>query len=64
MALPDITLRNLGKSRGGITPGELGQHVIKALTARLAGSVNFEKLLQSGSGAAGKAGSTLKGLFK
>lgn len=64
VALPDITLRNLGKSRGGITPGELGQHVAKALTAKLAGTVNFEKLLQSGSGAAGKAGSTLKGLFK
>jgi hypothetical protein len=62
VALPDITLRNLGKARGGMTPGELGQQVAAAVTARLAGAVNFEKLLQSG--AAAKAGPALKGLFK
>ena len=62
--LPDITLRNLGKARGGITPGELGQHVAAALTARLANAVNFERLLQSGGGATAKAGSAVKGLFK
>jgi hypothetical protein len=62
VALPDITLRNLGKARGGLTPGELGQHVASALTAKLAGAVNFEKLLQSGGAA--KAGSTIKGLLK
>jgi hypothetical protein len=36
--------------------------VAAALTAKLAGAVNFEKLLQSG--AAAKAGSAIKGLFK
>ena len=64
VALPDILLRNLGKARGGITPGELGQHVAAALTARLANAVNFERLLQSGGGATAKAGSAVKGLFK
>ena len=64
VALPDITLRNLGKTRGGITPGELGQHVAAALTAKLANAVNFEKLLQSSGGAAAKAGSAVKGLLK
>ena len=62
VVLPDITLRNLGKARGGLTPGELGQQVAAAVTAKLAGAVNFEKLLQSG--AAAKAGSAVKGLFK
>jgi hypothetical protein len=64
VALPDITLKNLGKARGGITPGELGQEVVKALTAKLGSAVNFDRLLKSSEGAAGKAGSTLKGLFK
>jgi hypothetical protein len=63
VTLPDITLRNLGKARGGMTPGELGQQVAAALTTKLASAVNFERLLQSGGGAA-KAGSALKGLFK
>lgn len=63
VTLPDITLRNLGKARGGITPGELGQQVAEALTARLANAVNFERLLQSSGGTA-KAGSALKSLFK
>ena len=63
VALPDITLRNLGKARGGMSPGELGQQVAAAVTAKLAGTVNFERLLQSGGGAT-KAGSALKGLLK
>ncbi len=63
VALPDITLRNLGKARGGMSPGELGLQVAAAVTAKLAGTVNFERLLQSGGGAA-KAGSALKGLLK
>jgi hypothetical protein len=62
--LPDITMRNLGKTRGGITPGELGQEVAKALIAKLGSAVNFEGLLKSTEGAAGKAGAAVKGLFK
>ena len=62
--LPDITLRNLGKAKGGITPGELGQEVASALKARLAGAISFDKLLKSGGEALDKAGAKIKGLFK
>ena len=70
LALPDITLRNLGKARGGMTPGELGQEIATALEQRLAASVNFDRLRKS----AGQqienadkqiknAGSAISGLF-
>jgi hypothetical protein len=64
VALPDITMRNLGKARGGITPGELGQQVAGVLIAKLGSAVNFEGLLKSTDGVAGKAGSAVKGLLK
>lgn len=64
VTLPDITLKNLGKAKGGITPGELGQEVARALTAKLVSAVNFDRLLKSTDGAASKAGSAIKGLFK
>lgn len=62
--LPDITMKNLGKAKGGITPGELGQQVAAALIAKLGSAVNFEGLLKSTDSAAGKAGAAVKGLFK
>jgi hypothetical protein len=34
--LPDIQLRNVGKGRGGVTPGELAKIVVDALAARIA----------------------------
>jgi hypothetical protein len=34
--LPDIQLRNIGKDRGGVTPGELAKIVVDALVARIA----------------------------
>ncbi|MGH8680094.1 MAG: hypothetical protein ACREVP_01120 [Burkholderiales bacterium] len=34
--LPDIQLRNVGKERGGVTPGELAKIVVDALAARIA----------------------------
>jgi hypothetical protein len=34
--LPDIQLRNVGKGRGGVTPGELAKVVVDALVARIA----------------------------
>lgn len=64
VVLPDIVLKNLGKARGGITPGELGHEVARALTAKLVNAVNFDRLLKSTDGAAGKAGSAIKGLFR
>lgn len=32
--LPDITLSNIGKNRGGVTPGELAQVIVDAVIAR------------------------------
>jgi hypothetical protein len=34
--LPDIQLRDVGKGRGGVTPGELAKIVVDALVARIA----------------------------
>ena len=62
--LPDITLRHLGKSRGGVTAGELGQEIVGALKSRLTGAVSFDKLLKSGAAALDKAGAAIKGLLK
>ena len=62
--LPDITLKNIGRAKGGITPGELGQEVAGALKARLTGAVSFDRLMKSAGEALGKAGSAIKGLFK
>mgnify|MGYP001574477584 FL=1 len=62
--LPDITLKNLGRAKGGITPGELGQEVAGALKAKLTGAVSFDRLMKSAGEALDKAGSAIKGLFK
>lgn len=62
--LPDITLHNIGKARGGITPGELGQEITAALKSKLAVSVNFDRLLKSTGQTLDKAGESIKGLFK
>ena len=62
--LPDITLKNLGKARGGISPGELGQEIAGALKARLSAAVSFDRLMKSTGEALEKAGSAVKGLFK
>jgi hypothetical protein len=62
--LPDITLKNLGKAKGGISPGELGQEITGALKAKLTGAVSFDRLMKSSGEALDKAGSAVKGLFK
>jgi hypothetical protein len=62
--LPDIVLRDLGKAKGGITPGELGGEIVKALRTRLAANVNFNALAKSAGSAVEKAGSAIKGLFR
>jgi len=62
--LPDITLKNLGKAKGGISPGELGQEVAGAMKARLTGAVSFDRLLKSSGEALESAGAKVKGLFK
>jgi hypothetical protein len=62
--LPDITLKNLGKAKGGISPGELGQEITGALKAKLTAAVSFDRLMKSTGEALEKAGSAVKGLFK
>ena len=61
--LPDITLKNIGRSQGGVTPGELGGIVANAIRSRLLASFSFDRLLQSGSQVLDKAGAAIKGLF-
>ncbi len=62
--LPDIVLKNVGKARGGVTPGELGQEVANALKAKLSISGNFDRLRKSTGEALDKAGDALKALVK
>lgn len=46
--LPDITLRNVGRAQGGITPAQLGQIVARALTQRLMAALTFEQVKSFG----------------
>lgn len=39
LRLPDIVLTDIGKRRGGVTPGELSRLVVDTLTARTAGAI-------------------------
>lgn len=61
--LPDITMRNLGKAKGGLPPGELGQEVVQALKQKLTGAISFDNLSKSVGGAVEKATDAIKGLF-
>jgi hypothetical protein len=62
--LPDITLHNLGKAKGGIPPGELGQEIAGALKQMLSSAVSFDGLAKSAGQSLDKAGAAIKGLFK
>ena len=62
--LPDISLKNVGKAKGGISPGELGQEIANALKAKLSVAGNFERLKNSTGEVLDKAGSAIKGLLK
>ncbi len=62
--LPDITLHNIGKAKGGVTPGELGQEIIGAVKHKLSAAVSFDNLMKSTGKALDKAGTAIKGLFK
>ncbi len=68
--LPDLTMRNIGKKEGGISPGELGQRIAVAMKKQLAGAISFDKLgkaaQQAGEaigGAANDAAEKIKNLF-
>jgi hypothetical protein len=54
--LPDVRLRQLGRAEGGLTPGQLGQVVARAISQRLVASLAFERLMKS-------LGERVKGLF-
>jgi len=62
--LPDISLKNIGKSKGGVTPGELGQEIAGALKAKLSVTANFDRLKKSVGESLGQVGSAVKDLFK
>jgi hypothetical protein len=64
VALPDITLRDIGKAKGGVTPAELGNEIAKAIKGKLSAAVSFDALAKSAGKALDKAGSAIKGLFK
>lgn len=64
VAVPDIVLRDLGKAKGGLTPGELGLEITNAVEKRLMSVINFDKLARSVTGALERAGNAIKGLFK
>jgi hypothetical protein len=64
VALPDITMKDIGRAKGGITAGELGQEITNAIKARLTGAVSFDRLMKSTGEALGKAGAAVKDLFK
>jgi hypothetical protein len=54
--LPDITLRNIGRAQGGVTPAQLGQIVARALSQRLVATLGFDHVVKS-------LGDRVKGLF-
>lgn len=45
--LPDITLRNIGKERGGVSPAELGRIVAGVLNTKLASTANVDRLARA-----------------
>lgn len=61
--LPGITLRNIGRSEGGVPPGKLGEKVGEALKDRLEASVNFDAMARSMGNTLKKAGNAITGLF-
>lgn len=63
VTLPNITLNNIGRAQGGVTPGELGQTVAGALKSKLEASVSFDALARSMGNTVDKAKSAIKGLF-
>lgn len=63
VSLPDLVLRDVGKRKGGITPGELGQEIAGAMKQRLSASVNFDGMMKSAGKGLESAGSTVKGWF-
>jgi len=64
IALPDISLRDIGKAQGGLTAEELGQVIAQAINRQLRASISFDKLLQSTESGLEGVSRAVKGLFK
>ncbi|WIT12738.1 hypothetical protein PFX98_03750 [Paucibacter sediminis] len=64
IALPDISLRDIGKAQGGLTADELGQVIAQAINRQLRASISFDKLLKSTESGLESVGRAVKGLFK
>lgn len=45
--LPNLTMRNIGKAEGGITPGALGQRIADAMEKQLLKAISFDKLAKT-----------------
>ena len=52
--LPDIELRNLGQSRGGVTAGELAKIIVDALAVRMAAAMGRSAVQHAPGGALGR----------
>jgi hypothetical protein len=63
VALPDILMHDVGKSKGGLTPGELGQEIAGAIKQRLSAEVSFDRLAKAVSRGVSSAGQAIKSLF-
>lgn len=61
--LPNITIRNIGKSKGGVSPGALGRAVGAALKENLENAISFDSLAKSMGNSLNKATNAVKGLF-
>jgi hypothetical protein len=61
--LPDISLHNIGKAKGGVPPGELGRAVVQAVKQKLSSSISFDNLAKSVGQTLDRAGSVVKGLL-
>lgn len=58
--LPDLHLHNLGKAKGGLTPGELGQVVARAMQKQLSSAISFNQLGKALGDTAGGAAKSAK----
>ena len=63
VSLPDITLRHIGQSEGGVPPAELGAKIGGALKAKLEGAISFSALANSFGNSLKKAGHAISGFF-
>lgn len=52
VSLPAVTLKDVGKSRGGVAPGELGQIVANSMQKQLTAAVSWDRMKSALDGAA------------